>query len=126
MRSRQRLQAETFRNEEEADGTGAVEWAGDVEGTAVAVEEGLGTAVLVAGSVCIGEVSEGCGLFLPEETGDGDEGGLGIVRTERREPQSCDHLLVEDLRKDCGRELRFNFPGQIYMIRSRSTFDVRR
>lgn len=123
MRSRQRLQAETFRNEEEADEAGAVEWAGEVEGTAAAVE-GLG-AVLVAGSVCVGGVSEECGLFLPEETGDGGEGGLGIVRTERREPQSCDHLLVEFC-GECGRELRFNFPDQINMIRSRSTFDVRR
>lgn len=120
MRNRQRLQAETFRNEE-ADEAGAVEWAGEVEGTAATVEV-LG-AVMVAGSVCVG-VSEGCGLFLPEETGDGGEGGLGIVRTERREPQSCDHLLVEFC-GDCGRELRFNFTDQINMIRSRSTFDVR-
>lgn len=100
-----------------------MEWAGEVEGTAAAVE-GFGV-VLVAGSVCVGGVSEGCGLFLPEETSDGGEGGLGIVRTERQEPQSCDHLLVEFC-GGCGRELRFNFPDQINMIRSRSTFDVRR
>lgn len=111
-----------MRNEEDADEAGAVEWAGEVEGTAVGTE-GLG-AVLVTGSVCVGGVSEGCGLFLPEETGDGGEGGLGIVRTERREPQCRDHLLVEFC-GDCGRELRFNSPDQINMIRPRSTFDVR-
>lgn len=111
-----------MRNEEEADEAGVLEWAGEVEGTAVGAE-GLG-AVLVAGSVCVEGVSDGYGLFLPEETGDDGEGGLGIVRTERREPQSCDHLLVEFC-GDCGRELRFNFPDQTNMIRSRSTFDVR-
>jgi hypothetical protein len=78
LRSRQRLQAETFRNEEEADEGVTVEWAGEMEDTAAGAELVAG---LVAGSVCVG-VSEGCGLFLPEETGDRGEEGLGIVRTE--------------------------------------------
>ena len=99
---------------EEADEGGTVEWAGEVEGTAAGAEE------LVAASVCDGGVSEGSGLFLPEETGEGGEGGLGIVRTEW-EPQDRDHLLV-DICGDCGRKMRSNFPDQINMIRSRSTF----
>ena len=92
---------------EEADETGTMEWAGEVSGTAVGAGR-LG-AEFVAGSVCAGGVLEGCGLFLPEETGDSGEEGLGIVRTERREPQSRDHLLVEFC-GDNGRELRFNSP----------------
>ena len=78
-----------------------------MEGSAVRAE-GLG-AVLVAGSVCVGGVSEGCGLFLPEETGDGGEGILGIVRTKRQEPQSRDHLFVKVF-GGCGREVRFISP----------------
>lgn len=88
-----------------------MDWAGEMEGSAVGAED-LGAAlraVLGAGSVCVGGVSEGCGLFLPEETGDGGEGGLGIVRTKRREPQSRDHLLVEFC-GECGREVRFISP----------------
>lgn len=110
-----------MRNEDEADEAGVLEWAGEVEGTAAGAEgtavgaEGLG-AVLVVGSVCVKGVSDGYGLFLPEETGDDGEGGSGIVRTERREPQSCDHFLAEFC-GDCGRELRFNFPCQLHKIR---------
>lgn len=82
LRNRQRLQAETLRNEdEEADDAVAVECAGEVEGRFV-VTEGLLGAGLVAGSPCVGGVSEGCGLFFLEVTGGDGDGVLGIVRIE--------------------------------------------
>jgi hypothetical protein len=101
-----------LRNEdEEADEAVAVGWADEVADTAAGAE-GL-SAGLVAGSPCAEEVSEGCGLFFPEEIGDSGEGGLGIVRTGGREPRTRGHLLMEEFCGDCGRELRFYSPDQI-------------
>jgi hypothetical protein len=78
-----------LRNEDEAEEVAA----GEVEGT-----------VWVEGLVAsgFGEVSEGCDLFLPEETGEGGEGALGIVA--QREPQTRDHLSMAEFCGDCGRE----------------------
>jgi hypothetical protein len=70
LRRRQRLQAETFRNEDEAEEVAA----GEVEGAVGA--EGLEAEFVAPG---FGAVSEGCDLFLPEEISEGGEGALGIV-----------------------------------------------
>lgn len=65
------------------DETVAVERAGEAEGTAAGAEGFGASRDAFAESVRVGGVSlEGCGLFLPEETGDGGEGGLGIIRSK--------------------------------------------
>jgi hypothetical protein len=81
-----------------------------VEGTAVEVE-GLSRDAF-AGSGWVGGVSpEGWGLFLPEEMGEGGEGRLGMVKSEGRRPQTCDHLLTVEFCGDGGRKQRLDSPG---------------
>jgi hypothetical protein len=64
-----------LRNEEDAEDEVVVDRAGEVEGRLVAVE-----GLLAVLSDWVGGVSlEGCGLFFPE---DGGEGGLGMVTNE--------------------------------------------
>lgn len=88
----------------------AVDRAGDVEGTVVEAE-GLSREAF-AGSSWVGGVSpEECGLFLPEGMGDGGEGRLGILKSEGRGPQTCDHLLTVEFCGDGGREQRLDSPG---------------
>jgi hypothetical protein len=72
-----------LRNDEDAaDETVAVERAGEAEGSAGATGFGA-SRDRFAESFWVGGVSlGGCGLFLPEETGDGGEEGLGIIRSK--------------------------------------------
>lgn len=50
---------------------------------------------------------EGCDLFFPDESGDGGEGRLGMVKNEWRGSQTSAHLLVE-FYGDSGRKQRLS------------------